>query len=446
VSKVSGPELGALVRGASGVLERNDTGEFTKPAPGLYPHQWTWDSAFVAIGLSRIDISRAMTELTSVFRAQWYNGMVPHIIYDPANESYFPESYRWRSWKAGSLIPEGMITSGICAPPIEGIALEHIVSISRRTHPGMRMRVHEWVADLFPKLISWHHFLARERRNRETGLIEIFHPWESGMDNSPRWDGPLRGVGAIPQSVEKQRQDGRYVKTLTERPTNADYARYMALVSQLGDGEYNWERLRHGATFRVTDVFFTAILAAATASLARVAADLSYPEAKMLELEATEWECAIANVVDSSSGLTADIDLRTGDRLPVDTLGAFASLIAGVGSRENAEDVANLLVGQCWAGHDRFLYPAVPSTSPCSGRFNARQYWRGPTWPVMNWLLTWGVERCGIALVPEKLIDGTLKLLREGEFAEYYNPVTGEPLGSMNQSWTAAVALDWLLR
>jgi hypothetical protein len=30
-------------------------------------------------------------------------------------------------------------------------------------------------------------------------------------------------------------------------------------------------------------------------------------------------------------------------------------------------------------------------------------------------------------------------------FAEYYQPVTGAPLGSLHQSWTAAVALDWLL-
>ena len=28
--------------------------------------------------------------------------------------------------------------------------------------------------------------------------------------------------------------------------------------------------------------------------------------------------------------------------------------------------------------------------------------------------------------------------------AENLEPYTGEPLGSMDQSWTAAVALDWL--
>jgi hypothetical protein len=30
------------------------------------------------------------------------------------------------------------------------------------------------------------------------------------------------------------------------------------------------------------------------------------------------------------------------------------------------------------------------------------------------------------------------------QFAEYFEPYTAEPLGSLEQSWTAAVALDWL--
>ena len=35
-------------------------------------------------------------------------------------------------------------------------------------------------------------------------------------------------------------------------------------------------------------------------------------------------------------------------------------------------------------------------------------------------------------------------IVTAGEFAEYFEPFTGKPLGSPQQSWTAAVALDWL--
>ena len=38
----------------------------------------------------------------------------------------------------------------------------------------------------------------------------------------------------------------------------------------------------------------------------------------------------------------------------------------------------------------------------------------------------------------------TLDQLAEGGFAEYFEPFTGEALGSSDQSWTAAVALDFL--
>ena len=37
-----------------------------------------------------------------------------------------------------------------------------------------------------------------------------------------------------------------------------------------------------------------------------------------------------------------------------------------------------------------------------------------------------------------------LRQASDGAFAEYYEPFSGEPLGSMQQSWTAAAVLDWL--
>ena len=39
----------------------------------------------------------------------------------------------------------------------------------------------------------------------------------------------------------------------------------------------------------------------------------------------------------------------------------------------------------------------------------------------------------------------SLDQIAEGGFAEYFEPFTGEPLGSPEQSWSAAVVLDWLL-
>jgi hypothetical protein len=38
----------------------------------------------------------------------------------------------------------------------------------------------------------------------------------------------------------------------------------------------------------------------------------------------------------------------------------------------------------------------------------------------------------------------SLEQLADGAFGEYYEPFSGGRLGSDRQSWTAAVALDWL--
>ena len=101
--------------------------------------------------------------------------------------------------------------------------------------------------------------------------------------------------------------------------------------------------------------------------------------------------------------------------------------------------------GPRWAGHPGLRWALPPSTSPYSAAFNPECYWRGPVWPVFTWLLTWALYRDGEAGVAERLRAVSLEQLGDETFAEYYQPMTGAPLGSLSQSWTAAAALDWLL-
>ena len=68
---------------ATDVLRRNGLKSWTKPAPTLYPHQWSWDSAFIALGLAHVDNRRATDELETLFTGQWSTGKVPHIVFNP---------------------------------------------------------------------------------------------------------------------------------------------------------------------------------------------------------------------------------------------------------------------------------------------------------------------------------------------------------------------------
>ena len=88
-----------LCTGAANVLKDNWVGHSTVPAPGLYPHQWSWDTAFIAVGHSVVNASRARIELESLFNAQWTNGLLPHIVFNPSvvEGRYFPGPAYWRS-------------------------------------------------------------------------------------------------------------------------------------------------------------------------------------------------------------------------------------------------------------------------------------------------------------------------------------------------------------
>ena len=62
--------LALLIRRAKMILDFNRVGSYTQPGPRLYPHQWSWDSAFIAIGYAHYDQRRATNELNHLFDSQ----------------------------------------------------------------------------------------------------------------------------------------------------------------------------------------------------------------------------------------------------------------------------------------------------------------------------------------------------------------------------------------
>lgn len=104
-------ERAALDDRAREVLEGNDRGHYTVPNPDVYPFQWNWDSAFVALGFGTFDLQRAWCEIESLFEAQWDDGFLPHISFWRDDPGYFPGP---AIWQAGQNPP----TSGITQPPV----------------------------------------------------------------------------------------------------------------------------------------------------------------------------------------------------------------------------------------------------------------------------------------------------------------------------------------
>jgi hypothetical protein len=296
-------------------------------------------------------------------------------------------------------------------------------------------------------VLAWHRYLASARDPDGAGLLSIYHPWDSGTDNSPRWDAPFTRleVGEIAPYV---RHDLKHVADPAERPTSDEYDRYLWLVQLLRANGYDDAAAHRDHPFLVKDALMSAIFASANAELARLAEALHRPIAEIDELRAYAGRASNAVLrarEPMMEGLALDWDVRAGAPIRVQTCAGLAPLLLpDVPPAVTA--LLKLAFGPGFAGAPGFLVPAIPSTSPGTFGFQPRAYWRGPTWPVMNWLVWWSLRRNGLAGPARGLRAANLDLLArpEAQFAEYFEPYTGEPLGSLEQSWTAAVALDWL--
>ncbi|HET7479953.1 MAG TPA: trehalase family glycosidase [Rubrobacteraceae bacterium] len=435
-----------LAARAERVLRDNDMGVWTKAAPSLYPHQWSWDSAFIAIGIAHYDTARAAEEIRCLLDHQWATGKVPHIVFNPdaPPESYFPGPEHWASAapNAPAAPAKPATTSGLCQPPVHAIAARRILEIAER-RDGDAAGAREFLREIYPKLLFWHRYLMTARDPEESGLVTIYHPWESGTDNSPRWQDALDRV-EVREKLEYERRDLQHVDDPSERPTQEVYDRFIWLVQLITRSGCDDAVVYATSPFLVKDVLMSAILVRANEALLEISELVGAPDEDRNVISAwiSRGRRGLTKSWDPEIGLCLDYDLRAGAPLKARTVAGFAPLIAGI--ETGRRSLLQTLDSALFAGHSKLRWPLPPSTSPEEPLFDPRRYWRGPVWPVINWLLWWSLERSGEDERAARLRRDGLAQLADGTFSEYYEPFTGEPLGSDRQSWTAAVLLDWL--
>lgn len=423
-----------LVTEARAVLDENWLGRWTRPSPRLYPHQWSWDAGFVAMGYAWVDERRAEEEVRSLFRGQWADGLVPHIVFAEEGD-YFPGPDFWRAERAAGA-PVRPRTSGIVQPPVHATA---VLRLARRRRHGGRARA--FLDEVFPRLAAWHAYLHRERVRHEDGLAEIWHPWESGMDNSPLWDGPL---GRLPtgRTPAYERADLRHADP-SERPTQAEYDRYVDLVALFRDLGYDPARIREATPFAVQDVLFNSILVQADLDLAAIAREIGADPGPFEAWARTTARGIERKLWNEGLGIYLDHDVRADHPIPVRTAAAYAPLFPGVPSSARARAMAEDLVLRMAVEVDGGW--AVPSFGLDEPGFLPTNYWRGPIWFNVNWLLYQGLRRYGFDTHAADLRRGLVGLVRRSGFHEHYDPTDGAGHGARRFAWTAALLLDLLL-
>ncbi|WSQ09057.1 hypothetical protein OG604_15465 [Streptomyces sp. NBC_01231] len=479
---------------AARVLEGNWTGRSTVPSPTLYPHQWSWDSAFIAIGLRHLSPLRAQTELETLLDAQWGDGRVPHIVFNPsvALDAYFPSPDFWRSSTAGRAAgaPRTVQTSGIVQPPVHALA----AWLVHRADPGLS-RSRGFLARMYPRLAAWHRYLLHRRDLGGGSLASVVHPWEQGMDNSPCWDAPLSRITPAPaRSFRRADLDHGAAE---DRPTDLDYGRYVRLAADYRDRGYRdgpgegygtgpgsdsgaGPDANHGSgtvgsrgrgvdgggprnhgvdgggprnhgvdggEFAVEDPAFNALLIASEHALARIARELGASGTARHARAERLTAALVERLWDPASGMFLCRDVRGGERrggelIPERSVSGLIPLLLPGLPREITTTLIRTLSGPHFGLGDTTRL--VPSYDLLGESFDPHRYWRGPAWFNTSWLVERGLRTHGEQTRADALRATALEFAEATDFAEYVDPYTGEACGATGFSWTAALALDLL--
>lgn len=336
-----------------------------RPEPGYcvpnqqtYPHQWLWDSCFHAIAWAALGDHRSVAEIESALAHQDAEGFVPHMTY-------------WSDPEAGKEFWGRPLVSSITQPPMYGHALRVLIDGGFVVPDGLMRRARRGLEFLLGKAA-------------DHGLVPVDHPWETGCDDSARWD------DWCPGGYDRERW--REVKH--------------RLVGEIAAG---------GSSFSSLSVGFNALLAFNAAEFEAVGSSLAGAQ-ELRDAVASRWNGRQRTWTDPGGGSGT-----------VRTLDAMLALL--VDPRQEAFD--DLL--------DPNAYGAP--FGPCGvhraeDSFDPTVYWRGPNWPQLTYLLAVAGRRAGRDDVANALMDSLRRAADSSDFAEFWNPDTGEGGGAAPQTWT----------
>jgi hypothetical protein len=322
-----------------------------------------------------------VAELAAALSGQLESGFVPHMRYfgDTVSRGPLPDR------------------SSFTQPPIYAHAARVLAGRGFAPPADCQERI--------GKSLEW---LWRNRRDPR-GLIYIVHPWESGADDSPRWDDWI-GESAYNHEVFR-----RHDRRLVEDTSFDDF------------GAAVWS-----GSFVAAPAAFNAFTAHALREHAEATADPRWHRC------ADQLSQAIDDHLwDEKDSLWMDDPIIGGGpstRIP--TLdGVFGSLSTLDGDK--AGRALDQLLDDARFGAP-FGCRYLPRDHPL---YDPDQYWRGPAWPQLNYMLWVAAKRWQRDDVALAVARWSRRAAAASEFAEYWNPETGSGLGAVPQGWAGLAAV-----
>jgi hypothetical protein len=349
---------------------------YTRPSPTWYPWQWYWDSCFAAIVWRRFDPARSRAELETLLRACRPDGFVGHVV-------FWDRPISWSRRLYYNVPSRSAPMTSTIQPPLVAWAWRIAVG-----DPAVE-----------PAIARHHEWLLANRDLEGDGLLWIVQPDESGLDSSPKFD-PVWGRRAHARSG------------------------FPLLVAR--NRRVGWDARR------VRD--------AGGPVVCEVATNVLWGLARLAMGQPSITPALVARLWDEGRGVFLDEAQPGGLRPAVETWAALAPLALP----DLPDGIGRRLVEEHLLDRTRFWLPlppasvsaAEPSFNPRAGRAWRRRYWRGPTWVNAAWLLWLGLRRLGDEERAGEMASAIAGAVQREGVREYYNPLTGEGLGTTDFAWT----------
>jgi hypothetical protein len=345
-----------------------------------YPHLWLWDSCFHSIAWAALRDSRALTELSSVLREQFQNGFVPHIVYGAEN-----------------LLSRGPRedVSGYTQPPVYALSLSWVRASGLEPDDDLILRVGKGLT----------YFLQSRLKD---GLTYVFHPWETGCDDSPRFDS---WVGSSSYDFPEWTRSDLLLNEGTS-------------FAKEGDAISN-------DSFVCSPSLFNAILSYGLLLVSELTGD-----AQMRTASYEIGESMDDLLWNDQEGMYVDRPLvGGGPSCQIPTLDGVLSALGSVSRKRAVACLDQLRDPARFAARFglRYLPPDHPTYQP-------GEYWRGAAWPQLAFLAVRACERWSLDKLAQEIAEKGRASIRTAGWSEFWNPESGEGRGARPQTWAALAA------
>lgn len=344
---------------------------FTSVNKFHYYNQFFWDSGFHAIPWIWFNDSMpAESELKNFVLNQWRTGMIPYELF-----LYDVNGREWMETDA--------LTTAATQPPVLCISLMEIFKKYGNV---------ELLEFFYEPLLRYEQWLWKYRDLGRRGLSNVYHIWETGTDNSPKFD-----------SVHRNR--------LLDPP--------------LEEVDFN---------------VFVYLLRNTILEMARVL-EKEPPEYLRERMELTK-RSANELMLDEEDGFYYDVWAGDSTKVHVKAFSGLLPLITDWpddGTRERL--VTDYLLSEKEFNSDC----PVPSVSMSEPTFKSSDFWRGANWPQITWTFIYGLKDQH----PQEaamILDKYLAKSTQQHFCnEYCDSVTGQDVGLPFQGW-GTLYVDLIIR